>query len=188
MREPDFIGLFVEPLEALDVPYMITGAVASVVYGEPRFTRDIDIVLELHGTDVARFSAVFPESDFYVPPAETLREEIARSGGGHFNLIHHETALRADLYLRGDDPLHAWAFERRRRIRVDDLDIWIAPIEYVVVRKLEFFRASGSDRHLRDVNGMLRISGDLVDSRELDRWIERLGLEREIETARAYEE
>lgn len=47
VAEPDFIGLFVAPLEDLEVPYMITGAVASVIYGDPRFTRDIDIVLEL---------------------------------------------------------------------------------------------------------------------------------------------
>lgn len=186
MREPDFIALFVEPLEHLEVPYMITGAVASVIYGEPRFTRDIDIVLQLREADVARFSTAYPEEDFYIPPAEVLQEEIAKPSRGHFNLIHHDTALRADIYLRGDDPLHAWAFARRRRMAVDDLDVWVAPIEYVVLRKLEYFRTSGSDRHLRDVNMMLRISGEIVDSRELDRWVGRLGLGRELGAARAY--
>ncbi len=86
MTEPDLIRLFIEPLEEVEIPYMITGGVASVIYGDPRFTRDIDVVLE---------------------------EEAARLQGGHFNLIHGETALRADVYLMGDDPLHAWAFARR---------------------------------------------------------------------------
>lgn len=45
MVEPDFIRLFIEPLEKLGVQYMITGGVASVIYGDPRFTRDIDVVL-----------------------------------------------------------------------------------------------------------------------------------------------
>lgn len=186
MAEPDFIGLFVAPLEDLEVTYMITGAVASVIYGDPRFTRDIDIVLELRDRDVARFSTAFPEEDFYVPPEEILRDEVDRPGGGHFNLIHHETALRADVYLRGDDPLHAWAFPRRRWVRVGDLEVRIAPIEYVILRKLEYYRMSGSDRHLRDVGMMLEISGELIDSRELDRWVERLELGREMEAARKY--
>ncbi|MGH7480620.1 MAG: hypothetical protein ACRELV_00565 [Longimicrobiales bacterium] len=47
MSDPDLIGLFVEPIERLELSYMITGGVASVIYGDPRFTRDVDIVLEL---------------------------------------------------------------------------------------------------------------------------------------------
>ena len=47
MTTPDLVGLFIEPLERLQVPYMITGGVASVIYGDPRFTRDIDVVLVL---------------------------------------------------------------------------------------------------------------------------------------------
>ena len=188
MREPDFLGLFVEPLEDLRVPYMITGAVASAIYGEPRFTRDIDIVLELRRSDVKTFSEAFPEEAYYVPPAPTLREEIARSSSGHFNLIHQATALRADIYLRGDDPLHGWAFERRRRIDVDDVEAWVAPIEYVVLRKLEYFRSSGSDRHLRDVSGMMRVSEEIVDWDELQGWTDRLDLEEALEAARSYGE
>lgn len=38
----------------------------------------------------------------------------------------------------------------------------IAPIEYVVVRKLEYYRASGSERHLRDVSLILTISAGLT--------------------------
>ena len=47
------------------------------------------------------------------------------------------------------------------------MSIWLAPIEYVIVRKLEYFRASASERHLRDVAMMLRISGPLVESSAL---------------------
>jgi hypothetical protein len=46
-------------------------------------------------------------------------------------------------------------------------NIWVAPIEYVILRKLEYFEQSGSDRHLRDVAMMLRISGDTVESGSL---------------------
>ncbi len=125
--------------------YMVTGGVASVIYGDPRFTRDIDIVLSLTGPDIDRFSSLFSEHDFYVPPLETLRLEAGRERYGHFNVIHRDTALRADIYLLGSDPLHAWGFERRTSLSIGEHSISIAPIEYVILRKLEYFRESGSD-------------------------------------------
>ena len=35
-------------LEALDIPYLVTGSMATIAYGEPRFTRDIDVVVISH--------------------------------------------------------------------------------------------------------------------------------------------
>jgi len=178
VSEPNFIGLFIEPLENRGFSYMITGGVASVIYGDPRFTRDIDIVLELPESGIDGLAQAFSSPDFYLPPVETLREEAFRPRHGHFNIIHRGTALRADVYLLGDDPLHAWAFGRRARIPLDeDVAIWLAPVEYVIVRKLEYYSLSGSDRHLRDISMMLEVSGEKVDRAELRRWVERLGLD-----------
>ena len=42
MSSPDLISLFIAPLNRLGVPYMVTGAVAAIIYGEPRLTNDID--------------------------------------------------------------------------------------------------------------------------------------------------
>ena len=187
MRDPDLIRLFITPLEQLSVPYMITGGVASVVYGDPRFTRDVDIVLELRESDVDRFAGAFSGDEFYAPPKETLVEECNRPRHGHFNVIHRDTTLRADIYLMGDDPLHIWAMNRRSTLAFDDGRISMAPIEYVVLRKLEYYRSSGSERHLRDVAMMLRVSGEMINQRELDEWIERLSLRAALEAAEAFE-
>ena len=168
--------------------YMVTGGVASVIYGDPRFTRDVDVVLSLPDSDVDRFSSLFSEDDFYVPPLETLRMEAGRERHGHFNVIHRDTALRADIYLLGDDPLHAWGFERRTSLSMGEHYISIAPVEYVILRKLEYFRESGSDRHLRDVAMMLLIRGEIINHKELRSWIVRLELEGALEAAVAYEE
>ena len=113
MSEPDLVGLFVAPLQRLGLDYMVTGGVAAVAYGDPRFTRDVDIVLALARAEVGSFAEAFAEPDFYLPPREVLTEEISRRKGGHFNVIHRDTALRADVYLVGDDPFHAWAGARR---------------------------------------------------------------------------
>jgi hypothetical protein len=60
-----------------------------------------------------RLAAVFPGDEFYVPPVETILEELTRPQHGHFNRLHHESAFRADLYLRGEDPLQRWGLARR---------------------------------------------------------------------------
>jgi hypothetical protein len=188
VSDPDLIGLFIRPFETLGLPYMITGGVAAVVYGDPRFTRDVDVVLELTPSDAGPLVAAFSADDYYLPPLEVLREEALRARHGHFNIIHRDTGLRADVYLRGDDPLHEWAFPRRLRISLDaETSIWLAPLEYVVVRKLEAYRASGSDRHLRDVSTMVQVSGEQMSTPDLVRWIELLDLGEAWEAARSYE-
>jgi hypothetical protein len=48
MPEPDLFRIFVSRLNRLNVRYMITGAVAGIMYGEPRLTHDVDLVIELH--------------------------------------------------------------------------------------------------------------------------------------------
>jgi len=57
----------------------------------------------------------------------------------------------------------------------------VAPIEYVILRKLEYFSIGGSDRHIRDIRSMLRLSGARIDFPELERWINREGLGSEWE-------
>lgn len=176
MPTPDLLRLFVAPLELLGARYMVTGSVASILYGEPRLTHDVDLVVALAAAQVKTLVAAFALPDYYCPPEEALAVELAREQRGHFNLIHLATGLKADLYLAARDPLHLWALPRRRRMKVDGLTIWVAPPEYVIVRKLLFFREGGSEKHLRDIRAMLACSRDRLDEGQLQTWIERLGL------------
>ena len=165
---------FLEPLERLGLPYCITGSVAASVYGEPRLTADIDVVLLLATQDVARLRAAFPEAEYYVPPPETLLIEASRAARGMFNLIHHATQFKADIYLAARDPLHAWALEHRRRIDLEGTGAWIAPPEYVVLRKLEFLREGGQDKHVRDIRFILAATE--LDLKFVEAEVARLGL------------
>ncbi|MFP4622622.1 MAG: hypothetical protein ACLFRX_00430 [Gemmatimonadota bacterium] len=142
--------------------------------------------MQLRHPEITALESAFDPATFYVPPAETLEDETSRPEGGHFNVVHRETALRADVYLAGDDRPIAWAFGRRARLQVGGGRIWVAPIEYVILRKLEYFEHSGSDRHLRDVAMMLRISGDTVDPGSLLQWAEDLDLLATLKQARSF--
>jgi len=175
MAAQDEISLFVERLNAVGAQYMVTGATAAILYGQPRVTNDIDVVLALGDEHVSSLFRAFPASDFYVPPESVIRAERARALRGHFNIIHQESGYKADVYLTGDDPMHAWALPLRRRMEwTDSISIDVAPPEYVILRKLEFFREGGSSKHTADIGTILGTTE--VDLAVLGRWVHRLGL------------
>ena len=184
MTVPDLDRLLLRPLHDTGIPYMVTGAVAAIAYGEPRMTNDVDVIVRLGPGDCSLLRGAFRESEYYIPPLEAMEEECRRPRFGQFNILHHETALRMDVYVAGDDPLHAWAFERRRAEPMAGGVVWLAPVEYVIVRKLEYFRDGGSDRHLRDIAGIVRVSGDEIDAPALDGLLAERDLTRLWERAR----
>jgi hypothetical protein len=155
MREPELFLIFTRKLEQLGLRYMVSGSIASTFYGEPRLTHDVDIVLVLPLEAIANFATAFPGDQFYCPPPEIIRQEQRRAERGHLNLIHQETGFKADLYLARDDDLHVWGLDHARTVRLDDDSVRLAPPEYVILRKLQFYREGRSEKHLRDVSRML---------------------------------
>lgn len=176
MQEPDPYLVFVESLNRAGLLYMVTGSIAGIFYGEPRMTHDVDLVVELNARRVADFVALFPSDEFYCPPEAVIRTEVRRDTRGHFDLIHLASGFKADIYPVGRDPLHVWAMERRRAENMGGIEVWMAPPEYVILRKLQFYQEGGSDKHLRDVRSMLEISASVIDRGELDARISQLGL------------
>lgn len=176
MPEANLFLLFTRRLDALGARYMVSGSVAVTIYGAPRLTHDVDLVVVLDRKQIARLPEIFPLDEFYCPPLEAIEVEAARDQRGHFNIIHHETGFKADFYLAGRDPLHAWALARTRRVDVAGAPVVVAPPEYVILRKLEFYREGGSEKHLRDIRSMLETSPDAIDRAELERMIAERGL------------
>ena len=184
MQEIELFKTFIRPLDQLDIHYMVTGSVASIIYGEPRLTHDIDIVLEISQGCLEEIPNSFNPTEFYCPPTEIITIENRRSLRGHFNIIHHETGYKADIYLVGDDAFNKWGLERRKKVELNNLDsIWIAPLEYVIVRKLQFFREGGSEKHIRDIQGMMEISGEMVNKDELIEWVDKFQLQNQWKQA-----
>ena len=106
MANPDLLHLFVRRIHDAGLPYLVVGSVGSTFYGEPRLTMDVDLAVAFSEAQVESLARIFPEAEFYVPPAETLREEVERSGG-HWNIIHTATGLKADFYPCGTDVFFA---------------------------------------------------------------------------------
>src|SRR6058998_1046842 len=99
IREPELFLLFVSPLNRAGIRYVVTGSVAAIFYGEPRLTHDVDFIVFLRDADIDLLTKAFPDTDFYLPPRETIFAEAQREQRGHFNIIHHATGFKADFYL-----------------------------------------------------------------------------------------
>lgn len=183
MQELDAFNIFLKPLNDLGIPYVITGAVAAIIYGEPRMTHDLDLILHLQRKDVDRFIRQFSETEFYVPPEEVVRVEVGRASRGHMNIIHLNSGLRADIYLAGKDNLHHWAIQHRRPVTAAGETVWIAPPEYVIVRKLQYYREGGSEKHLQDIRNMLETSREEIDFPFLEEKIKEFKLQDEWQQA-----
>jgi len=186
MPEHNLFQIFISRLNSLDIRYVITGAVATIIYGEPRLTHDLDLVIELDPDDVQRFADVFPIDDFYCPPPEIIKLEVKRRQRGHFNLVHHDTGFKADIYTSGQDKLHKWALNNKKKVDVEGETFWLAPVEYVILRKLEYYREGGSEKHLRDIAGMLALSADKINFKQLEKNIHDNLLEKEWKEAKKY--
>lgn len=158
MPEGNPLAIFAPGLNALGVPWMAVGSIASSAYGERRSTLDVDVVALVGKQHAARFLSVFPETDFYCPPADVIEIESARPEQGHFNLIHHHSIYKADIYIATGSEFERWAFRHRRPLVTGEIPVWLAPPEYVIIHKLEFFREGGSEKHLRDIRGMLAVT------------------------------
>ena len=186
MPEPNLYQIFVGPFNRLGLKYMVTGAVASIIYGEPRLTNDIDLVIDLTPAEVKPLLSSFPPENFYCPPSEVILAEVSREQDGHFNLIHHETGFKADIYAAGQDKLNHWGLNNRKQIKIEGDELWLASIEYVILRKLEYYKEGGSEKHLRDISGILTISPDQIDFNEFNKKIKHRMLEKEWASAKDF--
>src|SRR5947209_5633717 len=96
----DLVRLIAGVCERLELPYFVTGSLASTFYGEYRATHDVDVVVELPSWQVKDFCAAFPEPDWYVSEETAMR---AARGPGMFNVIHVPSALKLDMIVLGGD-------------------------------------------------------------------------------------
>ncbi len=171
--EIDVLCLVARRLDGAAIPYMVSGSLAMTFYAEPRMTRDVDLVVELHEADVDRFVALFSD-DFYCEPAG-IRRAIQRQG--MFNIIHAARVVKVDIIVRKAEPYRREEFERRRRVTfVEGQELSIVTPEDLVLSKLVWAREGDSSRQLDDVRQVLA-GVPALDRAYLNTWAARLGVD-----------
>lgn len=174
MEQGELLQYLVVALDEIGIPYMIGGSHASIYYGEPRHTLDIDVVADVRPEHIPALVEKFPFPDFYLSVA-AIREAVDHRG--QFNIIHPSSGLKIDIILPKQTPYDVVQFQRRQRLPlVPGREASFARPEDVILYKLIYYREGGSEKHLRDVAGIVRISGDDLDRDYIARWAGELGL------------
>ena len=182
MSLAELLATTIARLEHAGVPYMITGSVASSYHGEPRATRDLDIVIDPDPGGLARLVGDLEAGGLYVDAEAADRALADRT---QFNAIDAGTGWKVDFLVRKDRPFSRQEFARRLRANLLGVSGWIASPEDTIVAKLEWAAAGGSERQLTDVAAMLDIGGDSLDLAYVRRWVADLGLQEEWSQAQA---
>jgi hypothetical protein len=174
MEPSELLRKVVGAFEALRIPYLITGSMATIAYGEPRFTNDIDVVALLGEAKVEEFCAAFPAPEFYCYP-DAVRQAV--KDRSQFNLIHPSSGLKVDVMIPEETDFNRSRLSRGVRIPTGpECSARFASAEDVIIKKLEYYREGGSEKHLRDIAGVLRVQGDRIDRDYIADWTTRLGL------------
>lgn len=170
----ELLQKIVEAFEHLQISYLVTGSIAAMAYGEPRLTNDIDIVAEINEQHINGLLAAFPVNEFYISE-EMIKDAIRHHG--QFNIIHPASGLKIDVIIKRDTPFDSSRFRRIRRIYPSEsFQANFAAPEDIIIKKMEYYRKGGSEKHLRDIVGILKISGDAVDRNYISEWAKRLEL------------
>lgn len=172
----------VDLLEAQGVAYMLVGSVAALAHGRSRATQDFDVVVELSLATVDQLVEALPGDRFYVS-RDAARDAVRR--GTLFNIIDMTTGWKVDIVPRKRRPFSVTELNRRQRMEVLGVSVFVATLEDTILSKLEWARlAGGSGRQYEDVAELLRIGGEQLDRGYLERWVAELELSCEWDLAR----
>ncbi|HSL42017.1 MAG TPA: hypothetical protein VK897_01205 [Anaerolineales bacterium] len=184
-NEPIEVTLKVtDVFEKLGVPYLITGSLASTLYGMVRTTQDSDVVAEMRLEHLKVFVSVL-QDEFYIDE-EMIADAIQRNFS--FNIIHRETMFKVDVFIPSPRPFLQAQLERAERQTFSfeaEISAKFASPEDTILSKLEWYRMGGevSDRQWRDILGVLKTRAGELDLSYLRKWAAELHVSDLVERA-----
>ncbi len=176
LQPHELMQLVANFFETHGIHYHVVGSMASMAYGEPRFTNDVDIVAELTLETLPQLYAAFPAPDYYIPEM-AARDAVQRCS--QFNIIHPASGLKVDVFVPPRTDFTQSEKSRVRRITSErEYSVWFASPEDVLLNKLIYYQLSDgvSQKHLRDIAGMIKLQGDKLDRAYISEWAAKLGV------------
>jgi hypothetical protein len=153
-----------DTIDAGGFDYLLYGGMAAALWGEPRYTEDVDLVLFLPERHAYKFLREAAKHGFAVEEDLAI-QQMQVSGWARIPLGNRKSPWHLDLTL-GDGPFDKSALARRKRVSLFDRDVWIASPEDLLVYKLVSWR----DRDVVDVHAIVKRQKGL-DVAYLRKWI-----------------
>ncbi|MCY7408172.1 MAG: hypothetical protein LH631_12580 [Alkalinema sp. CAN_BIN05] len=171
-------------LEPGGIAYYITGGVAALAYGDPRTTRDLDLVIAIDSSTIQTLVATLEATGFYCPP---LAVEAVQAGRETMlSVTHSELLLNADLMMNGTTEFDQIKLSRRQLVSIslDENEMfWLISPEDLILAKLQWGQRSQSEKQWRDVLGVMKVQGENLDRSYLLQWATAIGLETRLNEA-----
>jgi hypothetical protein len=168
----DAVVALVDALADQAVPYMLSGSLASNVYGVPRATQDADVVVEFDALSVADLARRLG-GDFQV---DTQVSFETVTGSRRLVIRIPSASFVIELFGRTDDAHDRERFSRRRTVTALDRSLQIPSAEDVIITKLRWFRAAGRSKDFEDARNVMAVQQRNLDAGYLRRWCAELDL------------
>ena len=177
----EFLEQLVGQLEKCSVAFMVTGSIASSFHGEPRATRDVDLVIDCSGDQLAALLEAVQQQGWYVDPAAAMAAHAERA---MFNIIDPASGWKADLIVRKTRDFSLCEFQRRITASVfgpDSIPVKLSTPEDTILSKLEWAGSAASEQQHRDALAVAILRRRQLDRDYLRRWAEPLGVSDRLE-------
>jgi len=157
-----------EILERLRITYAVTGGYAVSVWGKPRSTLDIDVIVELFESRIEKLTGALRRISkmSYVDERMVTR---AFERKGEFNFIHIESGIKVDFWVSKGDEFSRAEFRRRIPKVIAGQKVYFVSPEDLILNKLRWHKESGSELQLRDVEVIMKFQKKL-DKKYLTKW------------------
>ena len=161
-------------LQRAQVPYMLTGSVASSAHGMPRSTRDLDIVIAPTRPQLLMLMQQLQTSEAYADEQQALQALANRS---QFNVIDFATGWKVDFIIAEDSEYGRTALGRRTLIDFAGSPAYVASPEDVLIAKMRWAKLGGSERQLQDAAGIVSTQGNKLNLEYVEYWVREFHLE-----------
>lgn len=128
-----FRSLFRNTIKLLSqnkIPYVIIGGIASDVWGRPRKTLDIDIVIQVTQNKAGEFLKTAGKYGFEFSYQKTLKQ---MKNMGMCRLVYGN--YHAD-FIMGYSQFEQSVFDRKRKTILFGIGVWVASPEDIILYKL----------------------------------------------------
>lgn len=90
------------------------------------------------------------------------------------HILHPSSGLKVDIIVPPDTPFNRSRFSRTTHVKPSkDFTATFSSAEDVILKKMEYYREGGSDKHLRDIASVMKLNNNL-DLDYVARWAEQL--------------